>query len=208
MGFFLYPLRGSRGLVVRLLDSRELMVEYLISVVDDRALRHARIMASDDLRHTYGHSPRVVAGGNEASLLRAKAPKFQPVGHRTARDVGNKCTQSRKLADKEWRQLLKERVNLKHAISIPHDAKKDKRSGARFQLVRGSYSIAEHRRRCGTWGRRTHNGFSGTSLTRYGWRTSSITPSRFRQQWALYTRRCEETKPSQTICASIGATQR
>jgi hypothetical protein len=57
---FCYPLLGARGFVVRLLESRKLMVVYSISVVDDRLLRHARILASDDMRITYGHSPRVV----------------------------------------------------------------------------------------------------------------------------------------------------
>ena len=59
-GIFCYPLRGARGFVVRLLESRRLMVVYSISVVDDRLLRHARVLASDDLRNTYGHSPRVI----------------------------------------------------------------------------------------------------------------------------------------------------
>jgi hypothetical protein len=56
---FCYPLRGGRGFVVRTLESRHLMVVYSISVINDRALRHSRVLASDDLRNTYGFTPRV-----------------------------------------------------------------------------------------------------------------------------------------------------
>jgi hypothetical protein len=56
-GIFCYRLRGF---VVWLLESRKLMVVYSISVVDDRALRHSRVMARDSLRNTYGYSPVVV----------------------------------------------------------------------------------------------------------------------------------------------------
>jgi hypothetical protein len=69
---FCYPLRGARGFVVRLLESRKLMVVYSISVVDDHLVRHARTLANDDMRNTYGQSlyastetwrPRCAPGG-------------------------------------------------------------------------------------------------------------------------------------------------
>jgi hypothetical protein len=47
---FLYPLPGAGGFVLRLLDTRRLVVAYSISVVADRDVRHARLLASEDLR--------------------------------------------------------------------------------------------------------------------------------------------------------------
>jgi hypothetical protein len=45
-GIFLYPLRGAGGFVIRMLESRRLMVAYSISLVNDRHLRHARLLES------------------------------------------------------------------------------------------------------------------------------------------------------------------
>jgi hypothetical protein len=66
---FLYPLPGAGGFVLRLLDSRRLVVAYSVSLVNDRDIRHCRLAASDDLRDSFGRSPR---GGDEvAARLRS-----------------------------------------------------------------------------------------------------------------------------------------
>jgi hypothetical protein len=52
-GIFLYPLRGAGGFVIRMLESRRLMVAYSISLVNDRHLRHARLLERD--QGTGGH---------------------------------------------------------------------------------------------------------------------------------------------------------
>ena len=72
---FLYPLRGAGGFVVRMLESRRLMVAYSVYVVRGRELRHARLMASDDLRHTYGYRPVVTEQlGNHVRSMFAETP--------------------------------------------------------------------------------------------------------------------------------------
>jgi hypothetical protein len=43
------------------------MVVYSISVINDCALRHSRVLPSDDLRNTYGSTPRI---NREASSVR------------------------------------------------------------------------------------------------------------------------------------------
>ena len=59
-GIFCYLCEDRVVLFLRLVESRKLMVVYSISVVDDRALRHSRVIASDALRNTYGYSPAIV----------------------------------------------------------------------------------------------------------------------------------------------------
>jgi len=99
------------------------MVVYSISVVDDRGLRHARIMASDELRHTYGHPPRVVAGlTDRAREMFAEAPstshhmvRLDPLAR--SMPVGAEPSMS-EASDWEW--ILDDTIGDSPVLAPPH----------------------------------------------------------------------------------------